>query len=239
MDAQLKGSFYYVVTNTKRPFTIFWIILGGFMFLSYGMSYLFVGSETVVSYDLSFPIYIFGAVLGFNFVKNCIPYLIRMGSSRMNISLTIGLSFILLSIFNALIANTLYELMNKIAGEVNRGIFTIGIGDASYTFTHLADLIMKNMWFNRVVIDTSIGFFLLASFFLLGLIFYRYGYIGGFSALGLFMAVIVFGIAKEWLIDFFKYIFTDFHFIFFYQLFLTGIVIYLISYLLMRRLTID
>src|SRR5699024_12389723 len=91
---------------------------------------------------------------GFNFVKNCIPYLIRIGSSRTNIFLVTGLSLIVLSILNGLVANTLYGLMNKISGEVFQGIFTIQTGNESYSFTHISDLIMENTWFNRVVIDT-------------------------------------------------------------------------------------
>jgi len=238
MDAQLKGTFYYFLTNMKRPFLIFWAILVGFMLITYGMSYLFADTATVIAYDLSFPIYIFGAILGFHTVKSCIPYLIKMGSTRANIFVVSGASLFALACLNAMIANTIYVIVEKVHSEVKSAIFTLETGENSYTFSHLADLVMDSTWYSRVVIDASIGFFLLAAFFLLALIFYRYGFIGGFGTLGIFMGTIAFGIERGWLIDFFSSIFSNFHFTFFYQLMLTGIVIYLLSYVLMRRLTI-
>lgn len=238
MGNQLKGSFYYFLTNMRRPFLIFWAVLGGFMVLTYSLSYLFASTDTVIIFDFSFPIYIFGAVFGFIAVRNCIPYLIRMGATRSNIFMTAGLSFLSLAIVNALLANTIYQVIDKVFSGENAGIFTIQTEEQSFTFSHLADLVMNNTWYSRLVIDTSIGFFLLAIFFIIGLVFYRFGFVGGFGMLGIFMATFVLGVTKGWLIEFFMTIFKDFNFIFFYQLLLTGILIYLLSYLFMRRLTI-
>lgn len=239
MAGQFKGSIYYFLIQLKRPFIIFWSIIISFMVLGYGMSLLFGAEDTFVMFDMSFPIYVFGAVFGFVAVKNCIPYLVRMGATRSIIFTTVGISLFLLAVVNAVIANTLYTLSETVFGEPTKGMVTIEVesGEASYAFSHLADLV-NNTWYTRVVIDTSIGFFLLALLFVLALMFYRYGFIGGFGILGLTMAVVVLGISREWFTDFFIFIANHFSFTFFYQLFVTGIIIYLIAYLLMRRLTI-
>lgn len=239
MDGQLRGAVYFILTDLKRPFVIFWTVLVSFMVLTYGLDYIFSkGDDTAVSYDLSFPIYIFSAVLAFVTVKNCIPYLIKMGSTRMNIFVSAGVSFLCLAMVNAALANTITLIAEKVFKATNNGIFTITTEEKSYSFSHLADLVLETTWYSRVVIDTSIAFFLLACFFIIGLIFFRFGYIGGFAILGITMATLVFGIAKGWILDFFIELFTDFSFIFFYQLLLTGVVIYLISYVVMRKITI-
>jgi len=241
MDGQLRGAVYFILTNIKRPFIIFWTVLVSFMVLTYGIDYIFsTGNDTAVNYDLSFSIYIFSAVLAYVTVKNCIPYLIKMGSTRMNIFVSTGVSFLILALVNAALSNTIYLIAEKIFRVTNDGIFVIETGEKSYSFSHLADsdLVLETTWYSRVVIDTSIAFFLLACFFIIGLIFYRFGYIGGFTILGITMATLVFGIAKGWILDFFIELFTDFSFIFFYQLLLSGVVIYLISYIVMRKITI-
>src|SRR5690625_686986 len=98
MDGQLRGAVYFILTNIKRPFIIFWTVLVSFMVLTYGIDYIFsTGNDTAVNYDLSFSIYIFSAVLAYVTVKNCIPYLIKMGSTRMNIFVSAGVSFLCLA----------------------------------------------------------------------------------------------------------------------------------------------
>lgn len=238
MDSQLKGAFFFVLTNMKQPFIIFWLVLTSFLVITYGLSYLFISEDTTVMYDLSFPIYIFGAVFGFVAVKNCIPYLIKMGSTRFNIFITAGLAFFGLTLLNAILSNTIYFAINKMFRTTNEAMFTIETGENAYSFSHIADLVTESTWYSRIIIDTSIAFFLLACFFILGLIFYRFGYIGGFSVLGILMATLMLSIAKGWVFDYLFESFTDFHFVFFYQLLLIGIVIYLMSYVFMRRITI-
>src|SRR5699024_11266310 len=107
-----------------------------------------------------------------------------------------GVSFFFMERLNAAIANTITLIAQKIFKATNNGIFTITTEEKSYTFSHLADLVLETTWYSRVVIDTSIAFFLLACFFIIGLIFYRFGYIGGFTILGITMATLVFGIAQ-------------------------------------------
>ncbi|HLR72206.1 MAG TPA: hypothetical protein VK085_12350 [Pseudogracilibacillus sp.] len=97
---------------------------------------------------------------------------------------------------------------------------------------------MESTWVTRGVIDSSITFFLMAVAFMIGLVFYRYGLIGGFGIIGVAMVVIVFGISRGWLLDFFINILSDFSFVFFYQLFAIGLIVYLASFILLRRITV-
>src|SRR5699024_3443391 len=109
---------------------------------------------------------------------------------------------------------------------------------STMTNYHLGDFLGENSWITRVFIDTSISFFFLAVMFIIGLIFYRFGLIGCFSFIGAGVIIFILGMFIGWLLDFFATIFRDFSIIFFYQLLVTGILIYLVSFLLIRRITI-
>src|SRR5699024_9652946 len=89
MAKQLNGSLYYLVANVRYSFIIFWIILM-VMFAVTIISALLV-PDSVISFQLAAPIYVFAAVIGFWTVKNAFPYLIKMGSTRKNIFLSFGI----------------------------------------------------------------------------------------------------------------------------------------------------
>src|SRR5690625_349326 len=231
MSKQLKGSLYYLFANLRFSLIIFWIILGTLLLLTVVSAILI--PDSVISFSLWGPIYGFAAVIGYWTVKNTLPFLIKMGSTRKNLFVSMGLYAIGLSLLNAFIANTLNSIVTLTIGE-EREIGSIFVSDSgsTMTFNHIGEFLGKNTWLMRVFIDTSISFFLLAAMFIVGLIFFRSGIVGGFSFLGAFVLLFIFGMSKGWLLDFFITIYNNFSFAFFYQLLLTGIVIYLISFLL-------
>lgn len=237
MTKQLNGSLYYLVANVRYSFIIFWIIL--MVMLAVTIISALLVPDSVISFQLAAPIYVFAAVIGFWTVKNAFPYLIKMGSTRKNIFLSFGIYALLLSLLNAVIANSVNSIVALIfGGKMELGFITVTENGSTMTNYHLGDFLGENSWITRVFIDTSISFFFLAVMFIIGLIFYRFGLIGGFSFIGAGVIIFILGMSKGWLLDFFAAIFRDFSIIFFYQLLVTGILIYLVSFLLIRRITI-
>lgn len=238
MKRQLQGILYYLVTDIRYAFTIFWIIIGAFLSLTIILD-LVIGSDgTSIHFNFAFPIYIFASVVGFITVKSTMTYLIKMGATRKMIYVAAVIYFIALAFVNALIANGLdFFLKRVLKSEIGSGIFFIE-GEETFQFKHIADFLGENNYLYQIVVDTSISFFFLTIYFIIGLIFYRYGLIGGFGFVGIIIFTIIIGLANGWIIDFFVGIFSDFSIVFFYQLVLVGFVIYLLSYLLLRRLTI-
>lgn len=238
MKKQLQGILYYITTDIRYSLSIFWAILGGILVLTILLG-LFIGGENMtVSFNLSFPIYIFAGIAGFLTVKNTLPYLVKMGATRKNLFIGIVVYFLGLSVVNAAISNVILSATTSTFGTNNAAGLTFYNGDESYHLHHLADILVNDGWVSRMIIDTSVSLFLLSAFFIVGLIFYRYGLIGGFSFIGVSIFIFILGLSNGWLIDFFVHIFSDFSIAFFYQLFLVGVVIYLFSFLLIRRLTI-
>lgn len=237
MPKQLKGGLYYLFANVRYSLTVFWTILLVILLVTIVLTLLL--PDSVVSFQLAVPVYVFAAVIGYWIVKNAFPYLIKMGSTRINLILSFGIYGFLLAFLNAILANTINNFVTLLIGtERNTGALTVTENGSTMTFNHVGEFLGENTWIMRVFIDTSISFFLLAVMFIIGLIFYRYGLIGGFSFLGVVAITIVFGFSKGWLLDFFIAIFENFSFAFFYQLFAVGIFIYLFSFFLLRRLTV-
>lgn len=238
MGRQLQGILYYLVMNVRHAFTIFWIILSVFFLLTLVIHFMLGVEGATIHFNFSFPIYIFATAIGFFIVKNTLPYLIKMGATRKLIFLGVVIYFIGFALVNSLIANVLAFLLRIITKSEVGGIFVYTDGELSTQFNHIADFLEKDNFLYQVIVDTSLLFFFIVAFFIIGLLFYRYGLLGGFTFVGIIIFTIIFGIANGWLVDFFIDIFSDFSIVFFYQLSLVGFGIYLLSFLLLRRFTI-
>src|SRR5699024_5042829 len=126
-----------------------------------------------MNFTLIVPIYAICAIIGSIIVKNDLPYLIKMGSTRLNLYKSVGVVFVGIALFNAVFANTIHSLvllLYKGTGSTQSDTFTFSDGSQSFTLNHLADLFV-NVWWSRVLIDSTILFFLLVCGFIVGLMF--------------------------------------------------------------------
>lgn len=235
---QIQGILYYLTTNIRYAFTIFWLIFSSFLALTFVLDFIFGTEESVIQFNFSFPIYIFASVVGFVIVKNMLTYLIKMGATRKQLYVGVIIFFVGLAVVNALIANILEMMFKFIVNAEVQGGLTISDGIATHTFTHIADFLNNNSLLYKVFIDSSISFFLFVLYFFIGLLFYRYGLLGGFSFFGTVILVLIFGLTQGYLIDYLVDLFMNFSIVFFYQLTLVTLGIYLLSYLLLRRFTV-
>lgn len=161
-----------------------------------------------------------------------------MGATRKQLYGGVIIFFVGLAVVNALIANILEMMFKFIVNAEVQGGLTISDGIAAHTFTHIADFLNNNSLLYKVFIDSSISFFLFVLYFFIGLLFYRYGLLGGFSFIGTVILVLIFGLTQGYLIDYLVDLFMNFSIVFFYQLTLVTLGIYLLSYLLLRRFTV-
>lgn len=101
---------------------------------------------------------------------------------------------------------------------------------------HPAQL-LNDSWITRVIVDVSIMVLLLAIMFLLGLLFYKYGLLGGGSAVGVLVIVFLVGMEQGWIGDFFVDLYRSLSITSFYQVLLFGLVLYCITWTMLRRIT--
>lgn len=169
MTRQIKGLLYFFATDIRYSLMIFWTILLGILIVSLVISYFMLGVENGQLYFMFQFIYVYCGILGFITVKESIPFSLKMGATRKNLFISLGLFFLSIALMKAVIANTLHTVILYATDITNLH---------SFGFMHLAQL-MEDTWINRVVIDTSLMFFFLTVMFLTGLLFYRYGLLGG------------------------------------------------------------
>lgn len=173
MGKQIGGLLYFFTTDIRQAFIIFWTILLSTLSVSFIAAYLLINvGETKMIFSLSLAVYIFCAFIGFLTVKERIPFSIKIGATRKNLFISLGIFFFGLAIVKALISNTLQLIMEK--------MFHV----ETIAFIHPAQL-LTNAWLTRVIIDTRVMFFILSVMFLLGLLFYKYGLFGGGSFVGI------------------------------------------------------
>lgn len=228
MSRQIKGLLYFYFTDMRRSLLIFWSILLSIVLFILLIAFLLRDvNDGFMTISLTVPIYIYCSILGFTTVKESIPFSIKMGATRKNIFVSLGILFAGLSVLNAVVASTLQSIIESIVTS---------IGVENFYFIHVL-YFLNNTWLNRVIVDTSILFFSLAIFFILGLLFYKYGTLGGGVTLGLFALSILLGHYQGWLTSFFIDVFQSFSMVLFYQILLIGIIVYCISIVLLRKIT--
>src|SRR5699024_9142611 len=193
----------------------------------------------IVLFQASIPIYIFCLVLGMWTVKNTIPYLLNMSVTRKLIFISVGIYFLLLAIFQAVLANILTVIISLLGMKAMSGEISLIDGDKEFTFyfTHLSQFLENDSLMNQIMIDSIICFVALSSMFFVGLIFYRFGLVGGFSFLGALFIVYILSIARGSFIDLMTYFIDNYSMALYFQLFGLGFLLYLLSFIFLRRVT--
>jgi len=228
MEKQIKGLLYFLAMEVRYSLMIFWSILLSILVVGLTISYFLLGVEDGRLYfALSFCLYIYGAIYGFQTVKESIPFALKMGATRKNIYISIGFFFLLLAFAKAFFVNTIQSVTLYLIDITNLHTFRM---------LHPAFFLTDN-WLNRFIIDMSIIFFCLSFMFIIGLLFYRYGLLGGGIFIGILAIALLLGIAQGWLIEFFAELFSEIAITFFLQLLGIGIIIYLTSFLFIKRIT--
>lgn len=229
MNNQVKGLLYYYTQDLVRTSKIFWsILITMLVALSFLAYFLIDVGATEFYWAMPFATYTNVCIIAFQCVKKDIPFGLKMGAIRNNIFLSYFYFFLAYSLFMAILGNTV-----QLVTEGMHHLF----GVSNFIFSHPAMLLTDN-WLTRTIIDTFFMFFLMALLFLVGLIFYRSGLIGGGLFLAAFLVVALYGLFDGWLIDAFANILPDTSMLTFFILFLIGVVLYLISYLFIKKMTV-
>ncbi|WP_042142082.1 hypothetical protein [Paucisalibacillus sp. EB02] len=230
MNNQVKGLLYFYFNDLKRSILIFWSILLLVLVVAIAFAYYLIGVEDgMMAFGFPFAIYFYCAVLGFMTVKEYIPFAIKIGATRKNIYISLGLFFLSLAVLKAIIASTIQELVVLLAKNTDL---------TSFMFLHPA-MAVEDTWINRVLIDVCIMVFLLSFMFVIGLLFYKYGFAGGGAVAGILAIALLFGIAKGWIYEFIADLLKQTDILFFYQILGVGLLLFIVSFLIVRRVTIE
>ncbi|NBJ70125.1 MULTISPECIES: hypothetical protein [Clostridia] len=228
MKQSFKGLVYFFVVELRRPLIIFWTILFPILFVSLAFSYYLSQIEQgPLFFSLTGPLYVFFSIWGFICIQEFIPFSIKIGATRKQIWSAIGVFFLGLAVVQAIFASIIQEVVWEIMEW---------IGIDAFRFLHPAFFVTEN-WYTRIMIDVGIFTFLFVISYLIGVVFYKYGLLGGGSLLGAILLVLLMTIATGWLGEFVGEIISDMSAIFYIQMFAVGIALYLCSWLFLRKIT--
>ncbi|WP_047981077.1 hypothetical protein [Ornithinibacillus contaminans] len=230
MKRQVKGLLYFFATDIRHSVIVFWSILLFVLATVLTLSYfLFTSVDSKMTFGFPFPMYVYCLILGFITVKQSVPFAIKMGATRKSLFVSLGIFFFIMAVAKSIIANTLQEIVQVIMDKTNFDAFM---------FLHPA-MLVENNWLNRVLFDSAIMFFLFMFMFVIGLIFYKYGVLGGASVAGVLAILLLIALAKGWVIDFVTDLIRNIDMGFVGQLAGLGLLLFLISYSFIRRITIE
>ncbi|WP_026908230.1 hypothetical protein [Paucisalibacillus globulus] len=230
MNNQVKGLLYFYFNDLKRSILIFWSILLLVLVVAIAFAYYLIGVEDgMMAFGFPFAIYFYCAVLGFIAVKEYIPFAIKVGATRKNIFKSLGLFFLSIAVTKAIVASTIQELVILLANNTDL---------TSFMFLHPA-MAVEDTWIYRVLIDICVMFFLLSFMFVIGLLFYKYGFAGGGAVAGVLAIGLLFGIAKGWIYEFVADLLKQTNIMFFCQMLGIGLLLFILSFLMVRRITIE
>ncbi|WP_281998580.1 hypothetical protein [Priestia flexa] len=192
MFKDTKAMLYYLFLDHRSSILIFWgIFIGSILAI---LTITTAADTSVMVVSPSLPILIFCGIAGFVMVKESLPFCIKMGMTRKSFLTSVFLFNILLaagiSIIQAFV-NALFRLVIDITSTQVR------------IFSTIEATTMNSTWYNQLLFDCILCFFLLSAGLLLGSVFYRTGLIGGASVIAFLFGLFLFSTTRDWIVELF------------------------------------
>ncbi|ASK61061.1 hypothetical protein CFK37_02035 [Virgibacillus phasianinus] len=230
MNRQIKGLLYFCVADAKRSLLIFWTILIGFVTLGVLIAlFLMTGENDKMIMSIPFAVYIYSSIFGFLTVKQSIPFAIKMGATRKNLFIGLAVFLVGLSIFQAILINIIQSIYEFVCQQISID---------AMEFMSLGGF-LDNTWLTSITVEASVIFFIMTLDYMLGLLFYKYGLPGGGGILGVALVMLLYGFSEGFLIDFANSIIESFDIMLFFEVAGIGFLIYILSWGMVRKITIE
>ncbi|MFP7494315.1 hypothetical protein SFC66_11055 [Terribacillus saccharophilus] len=190
MMKQIQALLYFYIVDSKRTVAIFCSIL---LFSIVILSVLAAVTD-VMYITITAPAYIFMVIFGFRTVQESLPFAIKRGVTRKSYHIAVGIFILLISLVMITFLTAVQLLLNAIFQAAH--ISNINIIRPVAASTELKSILHS----------LPIDFALLLSFFavglLLGIIVYKFGFLGGAILGGIVLIAITVTLAsRERLID--------------------------------------
>lgn len=185
----MSGSFYILFQSYKKQNIIFWSILFSIVLLSFFLD-AFFGQYVSFAITISIPVYIFYSTMATKLLNKTLPYFLKLGLSRQQYMLYVGLFFISWSLIGAFIIASAHQIISYVSTLFNIKDIMIIHPILFFDITH--------SFLQTVVLDTVLLLFCLSSGLLLNVVFYRLGILGGYTLIGLLTLIPILMVIFEW-----------------------------------------
>lgn len=226
MGRQMKGLLYFYWKDLQFSLFVFWCILLSMVVVSVTLMFLFPAIE-FMSFSFTAPIYVYAGIVGFLMARHTVAFGIKLGGTRKNIYMSMGIFFVIL----ALVKSTL-------AAVITAGIEKFIIqDDMNFLFAHPMN-IYEDTLLNRMYTDFFIILFIGVLAFFISLMFYKLGLLVTGLIMGMGLVLFMYSLFSGELITYIIDSFQNSVYIFFAQLGLLALIAYALSWILLRRITV-
>ncbi|QXE02485.1 hypothetical protein [Terribacillus sp. DMT04] len=172
MNKQTQALLYFFAVDSRRTVTIFFSIL---LFCIAVLSVLSVIVIDVMYISITGPAYVFMAIFGFRTIQESLPFAIKRGATRRNYHAAVGLFILLISF-----------VMTVLLAAIQLALYAV-LQAVNVTNIHILRPFASNTELKNILYSLPLDFGFLLLFFaaglLLGIIVYKFGFLGG-SILG-------------------------------------------------------
>ncbi|MCL1698079.1 hypothetical protein [Lysinibacillus sp. BPa_S21] len=188
----VKGSLYVLFQSYKKQIITFWCILFSIVLFSLFIDTFFELHVYSFSIMISIPVYIFSCVMTAKLLNKTLSYFLRLGLSRLQFMLNVGLFFICWSLIGSFMIGCIQKIITSVSE-----IFII----------HPILLLNHSpSFFQTMALDSILLIFFLTAGLLLNVVFYRLGTIGGYSFVGLLGLTTIVTIIFKWYSSLFDFL---------------------------------
>ncbi|WP_341302027.1 hypothetical protein MHB44_06415 [Lysinibacillus sp. FSL H8-0500] len=226
----VKGSFYVLFQSYKKHNIIFWSILFSIILLSFFLD-AFFGQYVSFAMTISIPVYIFYSSMAAKFLTKTLPYFLKLGLSRQQYMLNIGLFFISWSLMGAFVIACVHQIVVYVSSLYS--IKDIIIIHPTLFFD------VSPSFLQMMALDTVLLLFCLSSGLLLNVVFYRLGIVGGYSFLGLLALIPIVMIIFDWYSPLFNFLSKSSAAVLIGGLLIWSIILYLTITASMRKVSVN
>lgn len=168
MMKQIQALLYFFAVDSKRTVTIFCSIL---LFCITVLTVLGVTVADIMYIAISAPAYIFMIIFGFRTIQESLPFAIKRGVTRKSYHIAVGIFILLINLV----------MLAFLAGV--QLIWNAVFESANITNIHIIRPISANTELKSILYSLPLDYALLLTFFaaglLLGIIAYKFGFLGG------------------------------------------------------------
>lgn len=226
MARQIKGLLYFYYTDLEFSLIVFWSILLSMLTVSVTMMFLFPSID-FMSFSFTAPIYVYCGIIGFLMARHTIAFSIKIGGTRKNIYVSMGIFFISLALAKSTIAAVIQAGVTKFVLR----------DDMNFLFAHPMNLADDTI-INRIYTDFLLIIFITTLTFLISLLFYKLGLLVSGLVVGMAIVFLTYRLFSGELITYVIDSFQYSVYLFFAQFGLIALLFYALAWLLLRRITV-
>ncbi|SNZ16256.1 hypothetical protein SAMN05421503_2904 [Terribacillus aidingensis] len=189
---QIQALLYFFTVDSRRTVTIFCSIL---LLIITILAVLGATVGDVMYISITAPAYIFMFIFGFRMIQESLPFAIKRGATRKSYHAAVGIFILLISLVMVMFLTAVQFVLYSVLRAVD-------INNINILRPIAENTVPKSILYSLPLDYAFLLFFFAAGFFL-GIIVYKYGFLGGAIVSGIaLIALTVAAASQDWLIDF-------------------------------------